>query len=90
MNTDVFRAYRVKQKDKGIDDPTINRHLSLLRRMIRLTVREKKLSFAVPYFPMVSEAGRVRKGFLQPDSLRNCGMRCPVTCNPTCSFCTRT
>jgi len=67
MDTDVFRAYRVKQKDKGIDDPTINRHLSLLRRMIRLTVREKKLSFAVPYFPMVSEAGRVRKGFLRPE-----------------------
>jgi integrase len=67
MDTDVFRAYRAKRKEKGIGDATINRNLSLLRRMMTLTVRERKLQFAKPYFPMVSEEGNVRKGFVTPE-----------------------
>ena len=67
MDTDVFRAFRKKRRDEDIDDSTINRNLSLLRRMMTLTIREKKLQFAKPYFPMTSEVNNVRKGFVTPE-----------------------
>lgn len=86
MDTDVFRLYRAKQKENRIDDPTINRHLALLRRMIRLSVRERKLSFAVPYFPMVSEAGRVRKGFLPPEQFAKLRDAMPGELRPYLTF----
>jgi integrase len=67
MDTDVFRAFREERRGKGIDDSTINRNLSILRRMMNLTIQERKLQFAKPYFPMVSEAGKVRQGFVTPE-----------------------
>jgi integrase len=67
MDTDVFRAFREhRKKDPKVGDATINRNLSLLRRMMTLTIREKKLQFAKPYFPMTSEVNNVRKGFVTP------------------------
>lgn len=33
MDTNVFRAFRKKRRHEDIDDSTINRNLSLLRRM---------------------------------------------------------
>lgn len=68
INTDVLRAFRKNRREKDmIDDSTINRNLSILRRMINLTIQERKLQFAKPYFPMVSEVGKVRKGFVTPE-----------------------
>jgi integrase len=67
MDTDVMRAFRERRKQNPkVGDATVNRNLSLLRRMMTLTIREKKLQFAKPYFPMTSEVNNVRKGFVTP------------------------
>jgi integrase len=63
IDTDVLRAYR---KSRTCGDTTINRDLTLLRRMIVLTVQERKLQFTMPHFPMTSEAGNARQGFVEP------------------------
>src|SRR5271155_4855003 len=63
IDTDVLRAYR-KNRDCG--DTKINRDLALLRRMMVLTVRQKKLQFTMPYFPMTSEKGNARQEFVEP------------------------
>jgi hypothetical protein len=47
------RAMRLK-KSRDEHERTMNRDLALLRRMIVLTVRQKKLQFTLPYFPMTS------------------------------------
>jgi integrase len=68
-----LRAYRQHRKDKAtkdrrkiLDETTLNRDLALLRRMMVLTVREKKIQFTMPYFPMISEAHNARQGFVDP------------------------
>ena len=71
MGTDVFRAYRTSRtKDDACGDTTVNRDLALLRRMLVLTVEEKKLQFQVPKFPMTSEKDNVRQGFVKPAKFR--------------------
>ena len=86
MDTDVFRAFRKKRRDENIDDSTINRNLSLVRRMMNLTIREKKLQFAKPYFPMVSEAGKVRKGFVTPEQFHKLMPQMPSHLKPYTLF----
>ena len=86
MDTDVFRAFRKKRSGKGIDDSTINRNLSILRRMMNLTIREKKLQFAKPYFPMVSEEGKVRKGFVTPEQFGKLMSKLPNHLKPYALF----
>ena len=86
MDTDVFRAFRKKRRDEGIDDSTINRNLSILRRMMGLTIREKKLQFAKPYFPIVSEAGKVRKGFVTPEQFDKLMSQMPSHLKPYALF----
>jgi integrase len=86
MDTDVFRAFRKKRRDADIDDATINRNLSILRGMMNLTIREKKLQFAKPYFPMVSEAGKVRKGFVTPEQFNKLMSKMPSHLKPYALF----
>jgi site-specific recombinase XerC len=86
MDTDVFRAFRKKRRDEDIDDSTINRNLSILRRMMNLTIREKKLQCAKPYFPMVSEEGKVRKGFVTPEQFRKLMSKMPIRVKPYALF----
>jgi integrase len=71
IDTTVLEEYRkhrknVEEGETPIDDTTVNRDFALLRRMLNLTVRVKRLQFSVPYFPMTSEAGNTRTGFLEP------------------------
>ncbi len=86
MDTDVFRAFRRKRSGEGTDDSTINRNLSILRRMMNLTIREKKLQFAKPYFPMVSEEGKVRKGFVTPEQFGKLMSKLPNHLKPYALF----
>jgi hypothetical protein len=86
MDTDAFRAFRKKRRDEDIDDSTINRNLSILRCMMNLTFREKKLQFAKPYFPMVSEAGKVRKGFATPEQFDKLMSKMPTHLKPYALF----
>jgi len=71
IDTKVLRKYREARKErlhgKVIpDDTTINRDLALLRRMMNLAIEENDLRFAMPKFPMTSEAHNVRTGFVEP------------------------
>jgi integrase len=61
---------RNKQRQHRGQARTVNRDLALLRQMMVLTVREKKLQFTMPHFPMVSEEGNARKGFVEPSKFR--------------------
>ena len=51
-----------------------------------LTIREKKLQFAKPYFPMVSEEGKVRKGFVTPEQFDKLMSKLPSDLKPYALF----
>jgi integrase len=59
------RAERL-QKKRDQHERTVNRDLALLRRMVNLTIEEKKLQLASAKFPMVNEDDNVRTGFVEP------------------------
>ena len=64
ITTNLLYEFIEKRQSEGAKNATINRNLSLLRRMMSLARREGKLVQA-PYFPMLKE-DNVRKGFLTP------------------------
>ena len=64
ITTDVLYQFIEKRQMEGAMNATINRNLSLLRRMMNLARREGK-SVQFPYFPMLKE-NNVRKGFITP------------------------
>ena len=64
ITTNLLYEFIEKRQREGAKSATINRNLSLLRRMMSLARRERKLA-QTPYFPMLKE-GNVRKGFLTP------------------------
>jgi hypothetical protein len=55
----------------------------LLSRMMILAVQEKKLQFTIPHFPMTSEKGNTRKGFVEPAKFRALTL-CRNICVPIC------
>jgi integrase len=69
IDTDLLRKYIAEQQKSGIADSTINRSLSALRRMLNIAKEDGKLR-DIPHFPMLSEAGRVRKGFFEEADYR--------------------
>ena len=85
IDTDVLRSFR-EHRRKDVGDTTINRNLAMLRRMMVLTVREKKLQFTMPYFPMTSEAGNTRKGFLKPEQFAELRNAMPERLRPLVTF----
>jgi len=68
LTTKHLQEYRAKRLADKRSASTINRELALLRVALRLGQKctpPKILN--VPYFPMASEAGNVRKGFLSDE-----------------------
>jgi integrase len=65
VSTDKLRDYRDSRRGEGRSDSTINRELSILRTAFHLGRKctPPKVQ-AVPYFPLVSETGKARQGFL--------------------------
>ena len=65
ITTDKLREYRDERKAPGRSDATCNRELSILRTAFN---RGRKCTppkvDRMPYFPMVSETGNARQGFL--------------------------
>jgi integrase len=65
LSTERMREYREKRKADGRSDATVNRELSILRTAFN---RGRKCSppkvDRLPYFPIVSETGNARQGFL--------------------------
>jgi integrase len=64
ITTDLLYQFIEKRQKEGAKNATINRNLSLLRRMMNLARREGK-SVMFPYFPMMKE-NNIRKGFITP------------------------
>jgi len=65
ISTDKLREYRDKRKADEVSDATCNRELSILRTAFNLGRKctPPKVD-RLPYFPLVSEAGNARQGFL--------------------------
>jgi integrase len=63
ITTDLLRSFIRLRQGKDAEPGTINRNLSLLRRMLFLAQREGKIQ-SVPYFPLLKE-NAPRKGFLE-------------------------
>jgi hypothetical protein len=65
VSTNRLREYRDKRKADGRSEATCNRELSLLRTAFNLGRKSAPPKVdRLPYFPLVSEAGNARQGFL--------------------------
>jgi integrase len=65
INDDAISRYRRQRRAAGANPSTINREMSLLRRMMFTAQRRKKFSGDIPDFQMTSEGASVRRGFLE-------------------------
>jgi integrase len=79
-----FYKFIERRQSDGAKNATINRNLSLLRRMVSLARREGKLAQA-PYFPMLKE-DNVRKGFLTPPQFIKLREAMPEHLSPLVTF----
>ena len=68
VTDDRINAYVAYRKDEKAKNATINRELACLRRMFRLGAKARKVVFR-PEITLLVE-NNVRKGFLQPDQVR--------------------
>jgi len=71
IDSDAMRTFSKKLQGQGKRDSTVNRSLSVLRRMLNLAKRERKI-LETPFVPMLKEPGP-REGFFEPaqyESLR--------------------
>lgn len=65
IDTDAMRAFAKKLQAQGRRDSTVNRSLSVLRRMFNLAKRERKIR-EIPFIPMLKEPAP-RQGFFEPE-----------------------
>lgn len=84
ITTNLLYEFIEKRQSDGAKNATINRNLSLLRRMMSLARREGKLA-QTPYFPMLKE-DNVRKGFLTPSQFINLRGTMPEYLRPLVTF----
>ncbi len=84
ITTNLLYEFIEKRQNEGAKNATINRNLSLLRRMMSLARREGKLAQA-PYFPMLKE-DNVRKGFLTPAQFSKLRNTMPEHLRPLVTF----
>lgn len=84
ITTDLLYKFIEKRQSEGAKNATINRNLSLLRRMISLARRDGKVAQA-PYFPMLKE-DNVRKGFLTPSEFIKLRNAMPEHLGPLVTF----
>ena len=84
ITTDLLYQFVEKRQKEGAKNATINRNLSLWRRMMNLARREGK-SVQFPYFPMLKE-NNVRKGFLTPAQFTKLRDAMPEHLRPLMTF----
>jgi len=84
ITTDLLYQFIERRQNDGAKNATINRNLSLLRRMMSLARREGKLGQA-PYFPMLKE-DNIRKGFLTPSQFIKLREAMPEHLRPLVTF----
>ena len=64
VSTERMREYRKKRISAGRSDATVNRELSILRTAFNVGRKCTPKVDRLPYFPVVSETGHARQGFL--------------------------
>jgi len=84
ITSDLLYKFIEKREKEGAADATINRNLSLLRKMMNLARRGAKLT-AVPYFPMLKE-DNVRTGFVTDEQFRKLREAMPEHLRPLTTF----
>ncbi len=65
ITTATIRSYIAERQDKGAENATINRELSIVKRAFRLALQAGKL-LHIPHVPMLRE-DNVRTGFFERD-----------------------
>jgi integrase len=65
IDASLIRKFTAEQQAKGLENGSINRSISALRRMFHLAKEDGKIR-DLPHFPMVDEAAP-RKGFFERD-----------------------
>ena len=88
ITTDLLREFIAHRQRQGANPGTINRNLSLLRRMMNLARQENKLQ-VLPYFPMLAE-GRPRQGFVEDQEFAKLLRALPPRLQPLILFLYRT
>lgn len=83
LSTERMREYRVKRKAAERSDATVNRELSILRTAFNVGWKctPPKVD-RLPYFPVVSETGNARQGFLTDDQYAKLRDALPEYLNP--------
>src|SRR6266576_934085 len=84
VTTDLLYKFIERRQAEGAKNATINRNLSLLRKMMNLGRREGKLA-QVPYFPMLRE-DNIRKGFVTPPQFAKLRDAMPQHLHPLMTF----
>jgi integrase len=84
ITTELLYQFIEKRRKEGAKNATINRNLSLLRRMMNLARREGK-SVLFPYFPMLKE-NNIRKGFITPAQFMELRGAMPEHLRPLMTF----
>lgn len=74
-----LERFIAEEQKLGRKPATINRYLQELRAAYRLAVKQKRLPLvAVPYFPLLSERGNVRRGFFEVNEFEAVAAKLPA------------
>lgn len=84
LTTPRFRQYALTRQKQGAASATINRELSVLRRMFKIAVQDRTLS-QIPHFPMLEEGG-AREVFITPAEFTAIMTRLPGDNHPIVRF----
>lgn len=80
IDTDTLRNFAKKLQAEGKKNSTINRSLSVLRRMMNIAKREGRI-IDVPFFPMLKEPA-ARQGFFEDAEYKQLLAALPVYARP--------
>ncbi len=61
----LIEKYILQKQGEKLSDSTINRHIAILHRALKLGVKNEKIAFSIPEIEKLDESAGVRQGFLE-------------------------